>query len=551
MSRFTTASRRQFLLGGAALGATGFLAACGGGNGGTGAGPTDGGGNEPSGWDWPAYQAFTGPQPDLPGTQDGVNAGFLAYPALADLVDTVSEAPGDGQPVTAMTPNYNRQPLDMDRNPFWQGLNERLGSVLDVRMVPGADYSNVFATTVASGEMPDLFTLYASPRLPEFLQSQALDLTDHLAGDAILAYPNLAAIPTSAWQYSVFGGRIYTIPLFRGLRTSWALIQRSDLMEQMGLNPEPQSFEELLEVAKEFTDPSQNRWAFSDFPADFLRQTLGIPNGWGLEGDTITSALTDERQMDFFEAGLRLMEAGVVHPEAFDDSGRKSRLSEGQALFAQDGLGGWNAFYSTATNNFPEIAETFDIDGTKMFDFADGYTGRPWRAADVLEQCVVGASAESRIEAVLGVANWLAAPIGSTEKLYQTYGVEGEQFEMVDGAPKRTEAGGDQWLNLQLLVSAPFAVEDALHPHAVERLHAFQTYLAENAIRSAADGLYSETLVSDGGVAETTFKDLTNDIVQGRRSVDEWTREVDDFMLSTGQQIIDELTQAREEAADA
>src|SRR5690606_28171632 len=115
----------------------------------------------------------------------------------------------------------------------------------------------------------------------------------------------------------------------RGLRTSWALIQRSDLMEQMGLNPEPQSFEELLEVAKEFTDPSQNRWAFSDFPADFLRQTLGIPNGWGLEGDTITSALTDERQMDFFEAGLRRMEAGVVHPEAFDASGRKSRLVGG------------------------------------------------------------------------------------------------------------------------------------------------------------------------------------------------------------------------------
>src|SRR5690606_24392582 len=111
-------------------------------------------------------------RPDLPGTQDGVNAGFLAYPALADLVDTVGETPGDGQPVTAMTPNYNQQPLDMDRNPFWQGLNERLGSVLDVRMVPGADYSNVFATTVASGEMPDLFTLYASPRLPEFLQDR-------------------------------------------------------------------------------------------------------------------------------------------------------------------------------------------------------------------------------------------------------------------------------------------------------------------------------------------------------------------------------------------
>lgn len=544
-------SRRHLLLGSAAVGAAGLLSACGTGDGPAGNGPggaPTGEGGPPGDWEWPAYVPFDGPQPDLPGTETGVNAGFLAYPALADLVTTVPEPPGDGQPVTAMTPNYSRAPLDMDRNPFWQFLNEQLGSPLRARMVPGADYANAFATTVAGGTVPDLFTLYATPRLPAFLESQAVDLTDYLAGDAILAYPNLANIPTPAWRYSVYNGRIYTIPLFRGLRTTWALIQRSDFMDEMGLNPEPASFEELLEIAKEFTNPAQNRWAFSDFPADFLRQSLGIPNEWAFEGDDIVSALQDERQMEFFEAGLRLMSEGVVHPEAFDDSRRKDRLSEGQSLFVQDGLGGWNAFYATSSRNFPETADTFNIDGTKMFDFAPGYTGQPWRSADVVEQCVVGIGAESRIETVLGVADYLAAPIGSIEKLYQHYGIEGEHFEMVDGSPIRTDAGADQWLNLALMVSAPFAVEDSAHPHAVERLHAFQTYLADTALRSAADGLYSETLVASGGAAEITFDDLTNDILQGRRNVEEWDREVDDYMLSTGDAIINELKQAREEA---
>lgn len=539
-------TRRGVLLGGAAIGAAGALAACSGDD-----GPSGTPENEPSGWDWPTYVPFEGPQPDLAGTESGVNAGFTSYPALSSLLTTVDSPPGDGEVVTAMTPNYGPAVLGMERNPFWQNLNEELGSVLDVRMVPGADYTNVFSTTVASGDMPDLFTLYAAPRLPAFLESTAVDLTDYLAGDAVLDYPHLANIPTSAWQYSVYSGRIYTIPLFRGLRTTWALVQRSDLMDELGLEPQPSSFEELLEIAKEFTDPSQNRWAFSDFPADFLRQTLGIANEWGLDGDSIYCAWEDERQLEMFEAGAELMSAGVVHPEAFDDSGRKSRLVEGHALFAQDGLGGWNAFYASISNNFPDQADTFNIDGTEMFNFSDGYEGQPWRDADVIEQCVVGRGAQDRMAAVLGVANYLAAPIGTTEKLVQQYGIEGEHFDVVDGVPVRTEAGNDQWLNLALMVSAPFAVEDARHPHAVERLHEFQTYLADTALRSAADGLYSETLVSDGGAAETAFADLTNDIVQGRRSTEDWTREVETFMRDTGDQIIEELSEAREEAESA
>lgn len=538
-------SRRGLLLG-TAIGAAGMLVGCGSGGGSR----SSGAGNVPTGWTWPETLPFDGPVPDLPPVPDGVNAGFLGYPDIDSLVRTVTEKPGDGSPVTAMTPNYGPVPLDKNRNAYWQFINAELGSDLDVRMVPGSEYASVFATTVASGDVPDIFTLEVTPRQPEFLASQAVDLTDHLAGDAIAAYPNLAGNPEAAWRYSVFNGRVYTIPIYRGLRTSWALIQRSDFMAENGYQ-QPTSFEELLDIAVDFTNPSQNRWAFSDIPADFLRQCMGIPNQWGVDGDEITCAWADERQAELFEAGRRLMDAGVVHPEAFDDSGRKKRLTDGNALFAQDGLGGWNAFYATISAYYPELADSFDIDGTRVFDFAAGHVGQPWRGPDVEVQGVIGKRAESRVETVLAVANWLAAPVGSIEKHYQDFGVEGEHHTMEDGVPIKTQAGIDQWLNLQLMVSAPFTVFDPKHPRATERLHAFQTYLAEASLRSAADGLYSETFVADGGAAELTFQDLTNDIVQGRRSADDWQREVDDFMLATGDAIVDELKRARDETANA
>ena len=48
------------------------------------------------------------------------------------------------------------------------------------------------------------------------MAAKAVDLSDHLAGDAILDYPNLANIPTDCWDVGRFNGRIYGLPSPRG-----------------------------------------------------------------------------------------------------------------------------------------------------------------------------------------------------------------------------------------------------------------------------------------------------------------------------------------------
>lgn len=526
-------------MGGAGAAALGALAACTGSENVPGSGPSD-----PSTFEWPNHVPFQGPPADLPGTPDGVNPGFLRYPPAESRIATTSGPPGDGSPITAMTPNFSAARPSMGQNSFWQNLNELLGSEFDAQLVPGADYTNVFATTVASGSLPDLFTLYRAPRLPELLRSQAVDLTDFVAGGAIETYPNLANIPSNAWRFSVYSDRIYTIPLFRGLRTSAILFQRSDLLGELGLNTAPSDFEEFLEIALEVTDPARNRWAFSNFPTEFLRQSLGIGNLWVEEDGRFSSAWADERQQDFFEAGRRLIEAGVIHPDGFTGTGHKDRFMSGECFYVHDGMSAWGGYYTSVASSNPALIETFQIDGVPVFDHSDGFEGAPWRGPDVAEQCGIGRGATDRIETVLAVANYLAAPLGSEEKLNAMYGVEGAHYDFVDGEPIRTELGATEWLNLGLLMSSPFEVEVAGHPDAVSMQHRFQTYLSEQAQRNAADGLYSEALVSNGGALNLELADLTNEILQGRQRPDSWEPALENFKAGGGDEIAEELAEA-------
>ena len=46
----------------------------------------------------------------------------------------------------------------------------------------------------------------------ELAGTQLADLTPYLAGDKIKKYPNLAAIPTGAWQAGAWGDKLYGIP---------------------------------------------------------------------------------------------------------------------------------------------------------------------------------------------------------------------------------------------------------------------------------------------------------------------------------------------------
>lgn len=51
------------------------------------------------------------------------------------------------------------------------------------------------------------------PNIGPMLESQFTDLTDYLSGDAVLEYPNLAALTPGSWRTAVVNGKIWGAPI--------------------------------------------------------------------------------------------------------------------------------------------------------------------------------------------------------------------------------------------------------------------------------------------------------------------------------------------------
>src|SRR5579871_2616055 len=164
----------------------------------------------------PSYVPLQGVAPDLAPSEAGQQAGFFAYPK--NLVTSIPQPPGKGGDVTAFTQTAGSVAPPVDQNSAWQAVNKGLNANMKVELVPASDYQTKTATLMAGNDYPDLFQFQVNltiGNIPQFLKANYADLTPYLGGDAIKAYPNLAAFPTSAWTQMVYDGAIYGVPILR------------------------------------------------------------------------------------------------------------------------------------------------------------------------------------------------------------------------------------------------------------------------------------------------------------------------------------------------
>lgn len=211
----TPISRRAFV--GGTLGITlgGVLAACSRASGGaTSSGGTAGGGAAAL----PKYIPLSSFKPNFASTRPlGVSA-FLHYPANPGKATT--RVPGDGKPITTFTQLNGAVPPPLGSNQYWQELNRRVGSPMDVQQLSaGPDFLTRLATMAAGGTLPDMMEIPPVPApiaaFSQFMEAEMVDLTPYLAGDKISAYPNLANLPTEFWKDCVFDGSLRGIPIPR------------------------------------------------------------------------------------------------------------------------------------------------------------------------------------------------------------------------------------------------------------------------------------------------------------------------------------------------
>lgn len=541
-------TRRGFLRGGLALGVGGtalpaLLDACGS------AASTAGSAGAAA---LPTYVAPKVPAAQLPGNTAGVQNCYWQMPS--NLVQTVKSPPGNGGTVTSMQITYNSPPTPVSQNAYWQELNKRLGVNYQPSIVSASDYPDKMATTMASNDLPDLLMLFTSPAhvlsavpgVGQFLQYKCEDLTPYLSGDAVKAYPNLAALGDVNWNACAYNGRIYTLPTPQGAWWEGMFILQ-DLADQAGIS-QPKSADEFKRLMTELNRPKQGRWAMGgqtgfSYNLNFFFSMFGVPNHWAVDkSGKFTADLETEAAKEAVAYVRDLYQAGLFHPQA----GSMTTVQAKDAFYAaqicsyQDGFG---AYTGLQTNTASTSGHTV---GVVVPPGHNGGPGKFYFATPSWANTCIPKASRSKVEELLRIANYFAAPFGSEEYLFLNYGVEGIDYTRdAQGNPIQTTKGKNE-VNLAVnFVAEPQGVVFTPgQPNYAKAVYNSEKALVRIGIPNPTADLFSPTFARAGSTLLTNLNDGASAIIAGREPLSYWKTVVDQWRSQGGNQIRKEYQQA-------
>ncbi|MEV0288816.1 MULTISPECIES: hypothetical protein [unclassified Kribbella] len=494
----------------------------------------------------PTYVAFAGPKPDLPGTADGVPPAFRSYPK--DLVKTVAQPPLKGGKVTVMTNIFDPLPPSKDKNTAWQEVERALGGSLDLTIVPASDWETKFQTVLAANELPDL-VLLSDPsvvnNLPAFLAAKCTDLTPYLSGDKVKDYPNLANVPAVIWQACVVDDKLYGLPIPRSI-TGGAGFYNQRHLDQAGV-AYPTSAEEFLAACKALTKPQEGRWAIVNSKGNtfftMIQQMFGVPNGWRLESGKLVRSFETPEYKAALEFAVGLVKAGVVVPgsDGIDSQARKNAFKAGKGAFVYDGF----PAYPDYLKDLKRLDPANDPRAFVPMAPAGG-KANTWSDNILFAYTLMKKADEARARELLGVANFFAAPFGSTENLLLTYGVEGVDFTRdATGNPKQTAKGeAELTVPWKYIAGPPQALFNASDPTYVDKAHADLTKLIGMVVKDPTASLISPANDKSGGDLGQALTDVRNDVIAGRKPISAFDAAVKKWAKDGGDKIRAEFESA-------
>jgi len=458
------------------------------------------------------------PPPDIEGSADGiVPPAYFRYPR--SLSTSVLEAPGRGGDISALCLTFSPPAPGMRTNRAWQAINERLNARLKLMTTTYTDYSAKFGALLASGDLPDIVYLHDTktiPRQTDVLGRLFADLGPLLEGRGVHRYPNLANLPTYMWRNALFNRVLHGVPNARGgYWWLWQLANGAHLRELGGVKP--RSAEELTSFLKEAT--GGGRYGIIGdhaFPPGlvFAAMMWRAPKNWReSQGRFVKDVETEE-----FRAAVEycrfLWSAGLIYPSFPTQAQALDMFYNGLGTLYTLTVGSTKASWEFLVQNKPE----FELDVLTPFGH-DGHAGVYHFTPGSYGKVVLRKASRERLEELLGVLNFLAAPFGTHEQHLLTYGVEGVDHEWDEtGTPQLTRRGRAE-LNLPFafLMSGP----DALYSRARSRdfaanMHRWMSEHAAIAVTDPTIGLSAPTMSARGALLEQALRDELRDIIVGR-----------------------------------
>ncbi|CAM5542301.1 extracellular solute-binding protein [Streptomyces griseomycini] len=538
-------SRRSFLAStavatAAVAGGMPLLAACGGSDGGSRDGTTSGKDAKKL---LPAYVASNVVTPDIP-SRNGSAVGFTSKLDLAGLKTSVPKKLGKGNKVTVMSPFWGSPPKD--GNAYYKAMNDLIGVDVVWQNQDGNTYDQKLGAVLASSEVPDVVVVPGwnmTGKIPSAIISKFADLGPYLSGDAVKDYPNLAAIPTDAWQRSIFGGKLRGLPMPASYVTGIVPLYRQDIFEKEGYEV-PRSCDEFMTLAKDATNARAKRWACLDMKWTAFN-AFGVLSGnekslgWHeIDGKLVYRIETDE-YLEALEWTRKLFAAGVVHPDAelgksnATDPGPKFAAGE-FLIYNQDSSQWWSRTAEQASQN-PE----FKIWGMDIFGH-DGGDPTLWAQNPAGIFAFVNKKAsEAVIRDVLAVANVTAAPYGTKEHMMTNYGVEGTHYTVEDGVPTKTDQGNIDVMNAYVMIASP--APTIAHPDFPDVAKGQVEWQQRMGAFTRKSSFYGMQITEPARYTNLSndFEQLEDDVVRGRKKISDVQQAVSDWKSKGGDKLRD------------
>lgn len=538
-------SRRSFLASTAVVtaavaGGLPLLSACGGSDSGSGGGSSAGKGAKKL---LPAFVAQNVVTPDIP-ARNGSAIGFTRELDIAGLKSSVPEKLGKGGRVTVMSPFWGSPPKS--DNAYYRAMNDLIGVDVAWQNQDGNTYDQKLGAVLASSDVPDVVVVPGwnmGGKIPSAIIGKFADLGPYLSGDKVKEYPNLAAIPSDAWQRCIFGGRLRGLPMPSSYVTNIVPLYRKDIFDKEGYEV-PRSADEFLSLAKEITNAKAKRWACQDMKWTAFN-SFGVlsgsekPLGWNLVDGKLVYRIETDAYLEALEWTRKLFAAGVVHPDAMlgkssaTDPGPKFAAGE-FLVYSQDISQWWSRSAEQATQNPDYRIWGMDIWGH------DGGDPTIWATQPANIFAFVSKKAsESVIRDALAVANVTAAPYGTKEYMLTNYGVEGTHYTVKDGVPAKTKQGNIDVLNAYVMVASP--APTIAHPDFPDVTRAMVEWQQRMGAFTKKSTFYGQQITEPTRYTNLSndFEQLEDDITRGRKKISDMQQAVSDWKSKGGDKLRD------------
>ncbi|MFJ5999257.1 extracellular solute-binding protein [Streptomyces sp. NPDC092370] len=531
-------SRRSFLAStavatAAVAGGMPLLAACGGSQEGRKEGTTSGKDAKKL---LPAFVARNIVSPDIP-SKNGSAAGFTRPLDLSTLKTAVPEKLGKGSKIKIMAPFWGTPPSN--NNPYYKAMNEAIGVEVSWQNQDGNTYDEKLGAILASSDIPDVVVVPGwnlNGKIPSAINAKFADLGEYLSGDKVKDYPNLAAVPTDAWQRSIFGGQLRAVPMPAAPVLNIAPFYRKDVFDKKGYTL-PTSADEFLAWAKEATDAKAKVWACDDMKWTAF-SVFGVLSGadkalwWNLEGDKLINRIETEAYLEALEWTRKLFAAGVVHPDAkaANQGQAANRFTAGQCIVYNDDLSAlWGRTAEQRTQN-----KDFDMGVMDIFGH-DGGDPALWAVQPANIFTFVNKKASKQVvQDVLALANYCASPYGTKEYMLTAYGVEGTDYTVKDGVPTKTTRGVNEVNGAFDYTGDPAAY--IAHPDLPEIARQQVEWQQRMGAFTKKSSFHGMTITEPNRWTNLAddFEQLEDDVVRGRKKISDVQQAVSDWKKQGG-----------------